>query len=774
MKAFIKVSIWVSMLLVIMVPRPGFALENHLSLAANPSFDKPAASVPDDLYWDSRFTTRGLSGQVNAIAVNGSNVFVGGNFATADTMVVNRIARWSGGSWSALGEGVGCGISYCTPSVNAIAISGSNIYVGGMFTTAGGVPASSIAVWNGSNWSPLGSGVDGTVSAIAVSGNDVYVGGYFTNAGGVIAHSIAKWNALTNIWSGLGTGGGVFGGSCCLGGGYRSVTAIAVNGSDIYVGGYFNSAGGIDVNYIAKFDGASWSPLGDGVSGNDPHNIPHISAITTGAGNVYVGGAFATAGGVSTNNIAIWDGSNWYPLGNGVSDSYCGRVDVTTIVVGGSIVYVGGSIYLGGSYGIASWDGSNWNGLGSGVTRDTYCSFVNATALSGSELYVGGLFNYAGSYPANNIAKWSGGSWMAVGSSAENSTAGSINAIAVSGNNVYVGGCFSRAGNGAATNIAKWNAVTNTWSPLGPGVSDCVSAIAIIGNDVYVGGSLYWAGGNPVNGIAKWNGSTWSGVGNGVYYGSSWGDIQALATNGADVYVAGKFDKAGLTSANNIAKWDGNAWSALGSGINGSLNAVAVNGNNVYVGGNFATAGGVAARGVARWDGVAWSPMGTCGIDCPFAWTSVNAIATSSNNVYVGGSFSSARAPQKSSPIARSPSGVSASNIARWNLLTNTWYALGSGVDNSVTSLALSGGNLYVGGYFISAGSVDANYIAKWDGSTWSSLGSGLNDYANAIEIYGGSVFVGGNFTTAGAKPSYHFARWNNLTNHFYLPLIRR
>ncbi|MBI4788414.1 MAG: hypothetical protein HY782_15390 [Chloroflexi bacterium] len=83
---------------------------------------------------------------------------------------------------------------------------------------------------------------------------------------------------------------------------------------------------------------------------------------------------------------------------------------------------------------------------------------------------------------------------------------------------------------------------------------------------------------------------------------------------------------------------------------------------------------------------------------------------------------------------------------------------------------------IYVDGNFTLAGSADANYIARWDGSNWSALGSGLNGYATAITTGGGSVYAAGNFTTAGAKASYHFARWYEFipTTIIYFPIIAK
>jgi hypothetical protein len=51
------------------------------------------------------------------------------------------------------------------PYVSALAVSGSTLYAGGEFTTAGGSAANNIAQWNGSSWSALGSGMNEHVDA---------------------------------------------------------------------------------------------------------------------------------------------------------------------------------------------------------------------------------------------------------------------------------------------------------------------------------------------------------------------------------------------------------------------------------------------------------------------------------------------------------------------------------------------------------------------------------------------------------------------------------
>ncbi|MCF7730212.1 MAG: hypothetical protein K9N23_00930 [Akkermansiaceae bacterium] len=55
------------------------------------------------------------------------------------------------------------------------------------------------------------------------------------------------------------------------------------------------------------------------------------------------------------------------------------------------------------------------------------------------------------------------------------------------------------------------------------------------------------------------------------------GTIRAIAVDSnGDLYVGGAFSFAGGVRTNNIAKWDGNRWSALGEGIGGGVRALAI------------------------------------------------------------------------------------------------------------------------------------------------------------------------------------------------------
>ncbi|OGV69526.1 MAG: hypothetical protein A3K19_27890 [Lentisphaerae bacterium RIFOXYB12_FULL_65_16] len=105
---------------------------------------------------------------------------------------------------------------------------------------------------------------------------------------------------------------------------------------------------------------------------------------------------------------------------------------------------------------------------------------------------------------------------------------------------------------------------------------------------------------------------------------------------------------------------------------------------------------------------------------------------------------------------------VVANCIARWN--GGSWFPLGSGMDNGVTALAVSGLDLYAGGEFTAAGGVSANHVAKWDGSSWSALGSGMggdSPVVNALAVSGTDLYAAGDFHTAGGVSVNHVAKWD-------------
>jgi hypothetical protein len=174
----------------------------------------------------------GLDNTVRALALDASgNLYVGGDFVrTSDSLLLlNRIGMWDGAAWNALIVGTNTGVGGGSVFVLAFDVDGS-LYAGGGFTSAGGVSAARLARWDGSTWTPLGSGLNSAVRSIFFTDTGLFAGGDFATAGGVPANRIAEWN--DSEWYPFGSGTS------------NTVYALArLDLSGLYAGGTFNMAG---------------------------------------------------------------------------------------------------------------------------------------------------------------------------------------------------------------------------------------------------------------------------------------------------------------------------------------------------------------------------------------------------------------------------------------------------------------------------------------------------------------------------------------------------
>jgi trimeric autotransporter adhesin len=676
---------------------------------------------------------------VNAIAAGPrGEIYIAGMFQSAGGVGANNIAKWDGGSWSALGGGIGDPNNYV--QINALAVGDTGeLFVGGYFRSAGGVSANNLAKWDGRNWSALGDGVFATVLAVAVSGPNVYAGGYFSGVGnGGNISRIARWDG--SQWTGLDTGVG--------GAGFAYVDVIAVDANaNVYAGGNFTAAGPTEASFVARWNGDNWSALSGGING-----VVYASAVSP-LGALYVGGDFTAAGGVQANHIARWDGTNWSPLISGSYNGVDGPVDA--IVVSGNRVFVGGEFTVAGGVPanhVAQWDGTNWTALATGVDD----SVLALAADNGGNLYAGGRFANAGGSQANSIARWDGVSWSALGGGLQfTEGTGFVRSIAIRSGEIFAGGDFDSAGGSPAANVARWDGAN--WSALGSGLSGPVNALVYVNDQLYAGGSFLSAGGLTANQIARWNGTNWSTLGGGITSGYAYVLSLAAGTNG-ELFVGGYFDQANHLPANRIARWDGTNWAGLGAGLGGAYPyayTLATQGATLFVGGSFDTAGGAGASRVARWDATQWQPLvpGQSTRPDNFVNGTINALVVVDGDVYVGGAFTRAGT-------------VIATNIARWNGLT--WSSVGGGLTglnySAVDAMAISGGDLYVGGSFSRAGNIAANNASRWNlaSKTWTALGGGVNGTVNAIAVgLDGLVYVGGSFSSAGGVSAPNVACWN-------------
>ena len=249
------------------------------------------------------------------------------------------------------------------------------------------------------------------------NGEMLYAAGGFDDFAGLPeTFNIARWDRGNNIWSSV--GGGFYDGWV-----QAMATFDGGSGPELVVGGAFSGtvSGVPDTKNLAKWNGSEWSSLGTGLVGD------FVGAITTWDGVVgnrlYVGGRFPTAGGVTANGIAAWDGKQWHSMGDGITgwQPYVGAM-MAWDDGSGEKLYVGGRFETMDGLStplIVRWDGETWEQVGEGLINDQYMFGLESMAVyddgSGPALYVGGYQFHAPGQPVGNVSKWDGEQWTTVG-----------------------------------------------------------------------------------------------------------------------------------------------------------------------------------------------------------------------------------------------------------------------------------------------------------------------------------------------------------------------
>ncbi len=718
-----------------------------LAVVASFVLHSPPARAQGDCapFWQPGGNVPGVDGTVRAIInMPNGDLIVGGNFRAAGNIPAKCIARWNGMQWSALGSGMDGGTE---PSVRALAVlPNGDVIAGGLFETAGGVSARNIARWNGTAWSPLSTGVSVATNATpavyalaALPNGEVVVGGIFRNAGGVAIASIARWNGAN--WISIGTVNP-----------NSSVTAIVVlpNGDLIATGA---GSGG----NIARWNGVQWSNLGSGMNGSV------VSLVLLPNGDVIAAGSFTTAGGIPANSLARWNGTAWSTFGDGLVAPFFTRLSVTALAVAtnGDVLAGGNFITAGGvaTDRVARWNGTEWSAIrpgGSGgsvpITEKTVYAL---TVTPGGEFFAGGDFLQLEGVRSLGVSRWDSNTWSElgeVGPTPNLGMNGNVRALLnLPNGDLVTGGAFTRAGAVDANSIARWDGTA--WSAFGDGTNGVVNALALLPNgDLVAAGVFTTAGGTPANSVARWDGTVWSAFGAGII-----GVVKALAVmpNG-DLIAAGSVDIAVPFPSLYIARWSGTGWVSLEPGrLSGSINALAVLRGGILVAGSSFIQSSVRSS-IRQWDGATWSNLGE------YITGPVTLLTVLPNGDLIAGGA-----------IVTTPS-FNVIGLGRWNgaVWSGVGGAPGGPSPNSVFSAApLPNGDFVVSGNFslMNSSTVNgvvrgtpANRIARWNGGVWTALGIGLNAGGLAIVVApNGELVVGGDFLTAGGQFSPYISRYN-------------
>jgi hypothetical protein len=544
---------------------------------ANSSYDQAGASLP-------------TGSGVNALATSGDITFVGGNFTT--TTFNNIFSVNNSASTPLTGSGL-------NGEVMTMFLNGTNLYVGGEFTntsTGGNTGLNNVAVYDTSKktWSALGAGVNGLVThivpllmnittntpetVITLTGDFTQILTFGQNSSSTVK-GFAVWvpsrgNWLQNLNTATMTINGALTASVGLPSG-GSLLAGSVSSSQVGANGAVALAAGLTPLPIHIQPATSQSTVA--LTKRATTSSQNVSGVVTGlfyetgGRNVTVlGGHFTATGsdGSSINNLVFINGSNSDTV-TGVGSSLSNDSTILAMALQGDTLYAGGS--LTGTVNGASVSGViSFNLLTSSFgTQPPALTGGNVNAISlrpnTAELYMAGGFTTAGSLSCPSVCLFSStaSQWSRPGTA----LGGTVRVMTwASTNSLIVGG--SLLVNGANISLATYDPRTQVWAAAtgATAIPGTVTALTAASSDA----SQLWVGGTATNGSAflmKFDGTTWNSVGNVFGSGTIIRGLQvmSLTQNHAGTTLVSASQTLMVTGALNLPGF-GSASSALFNG----------------------------------------------------------------------------------------------------------------------------------------------------------------------------------------------------------------
>ncbi len=500
-------------------------------------------------------------------------------------------------------------------AVNAVALSGNTLFVGGNFVQIGGVDVPYLAALDATtgtprNWSVA---VDGAVAKLAISGNSLYFGGYFLTVNGQSRNYLAAVDTTTaglTPWDPNPDDGQ----------GIPAINSLVVSGTTVLVGGTFRTIGGASRTAVAALDGITGAVTAWDAQIGAANSITAVRAIAIDGSTVYIGGKFTSAGGQPRMAVAAVDLATglalpWNPT---LAWNQYGPPEVEALAVNADTVFISGLFLSVGSQavpGLAALDKLT------GVARN----WINAEGGSllpvfqltpvGNQVWVGGGFGMLGGQTRNHIAAIDTNTGAVTSWNPDAPAtipweqSGVVTTLLVSGSTVYAAGYFERIGGAARTGLAALDSATGAALPWNPQVTGYVYAMAVASGTLYVGGSgLTAIDGQPTSNLAAFD------IASGQL--KSWlpdagggQSITNLIATGSAVYAAGRLSTINGQTRNGIAAIDPVNGALLpwnpnlsNSGLSANVTGMSMLGNTIYIVGGFSQAGGQARSGLAAVD----------------------------------------------------------------------------------------------------------------------------------------------------------------------------
>lgn len=162
---------------------------------------------------------------------------------------------------------------------------------------------------------------------------------------------------------------------------------------------------------LYRFEGKRWEPVSRHLEGT-------VRGMVVWRDRICVAGAFTNSSSTGCQNVACWNGTNWFALGSGLDGDGLSSVSryviemtsPTLIVPTKDRLCVFGTFSIAGGVGVhcaAVWDGAKWRPFVEGpISRVS--DQITALSAVGESVVAAGRFTAAGRIASPNLARWEG------------------------------------------------------------------------------------------------------------------------------------------------------------------------------------------------------------------------------------------------------------------------------------------------------------------------------------------------------------------------------
>ena len=518
----------------------------------------------------------------------------------------------------------------------------------------------------------------------------------------------------------------------------------------LVVGGAFANATTLMTNNLALFEPISqtWSLLGGAADGS----VEAIALLPN--GGLAVAGSFAQIGGVPAAGIAIWNGNSWSGLPGAVGNIRALEVDAAgSLIAGGTFQTIGGVA----AQNVAQWNGSTWQAMGAGLASaaPTFPTVVpgvhDLTLLPNGQIMAAGALT-------SLVAAWNGTSWTPL-PAAPGTWLAATELLVDANLDLIVAGTTLLSGS-----VVRWDG--SNWFPLGS-LSSWIDAIELLPN-----GDLIACGNNNGVGVFRWDGTAWATIGAPPPLAAPMYAVQAFPlTDPNGFFVGGNLPSMQGVEGLSLFRYSGTSWIGESRGLTGSVSGMkSFPDGDTFAFGNFTSIGGVPVSRLARW-GQAWTPVAN---NVPSLVTAVGKtadgqlLAATANGVFrlVGGNFQLMQgSPAGIFRMLLRPNGevLASGSPGLWRFTGANWL-FASGAQGILDLANLPNGDVLLTGVSLSTFPISNGRMAIWDGgSTWTAFDPNwtVTSPSDVVVLDNGDVVV----LDSGVVRRFDGAAWSQLGN---------